>query len=66
MKLFEYRCPKCGNTFEEMVKNYDDEVKCPACGAIASKSYSGRIFTSTGRQSGACAGNCSTCDHHCK
>ena len=65
MKLFEYKCPKCGAIFEEMVKRYDDEVKCPICQAVAEKSYSGKIYTATGKDGGACTGNCSTCSQHC-
>ena len=66
MRLFEYKCPKCGKIFEEMVKNYNDEVKCPVCGEVAVKSYSGTMFTATGKQSGGCSGNCSACSHSCR
>lgn len=65
MKLFEYKCPECGNVFEEMVKSYDEEVKCPECGKPAEKNYSGKIYTSTGKGSGACTGNCATCGQRC-
>ena len=65
MKLFEYKCRTCGKVFEEMVKNYDDEVKCPVCGNVAEKNYSGTVYTQTGKQSGACSGNCATCSKSC-
>lgn len=65
MRLFEYKCQKCGKIFEEMVKKYDDEVECPDCGGVAQKNYNGVVYTSTGKASGACSGNCATCSHSC-
>jgi putative FmdB family regulatory protein len=34
MPLYEFRCPRCGETFEELVRNLEqaDEVVCPECG----------------------------------
>jgi len=33
--MYEYRCRKCGESFEELVRNAVDEAEltCPACGA---------------------------------
>lgn len=31
MPVFEYRCKKCGNEFEELVLNQNEKVKCPSC-----------------------------------
>ena len=39
MPFFEYKCAKCGKIFEEYVKKYDDEVKCPACGEKAERMH---------------------------
>lgn len=61
MPFFEYKCAKCGKIFEEYVKKYDDEVKCPACGEKAAKNYSGSVFSSTGKKPNGCTGNCKTC-----
>lgn len=35
MPMYEYRCRKCGESFEELVRNAGDEAElvCPACGA---------------------------------
>ena len=35
MPIYEYRCTKCGEQFERLVRNSDDEkdVECRACGS---------------------------------
>jgi putative FmdB family regulatory protein len=30
--LYEYRCPKCGERFEELVRAADGTPRCPSCG----------------------------------
>ncbi|MBQ8309083.1 MAG: hypothetical protein IJX96_04540 [Clostridia bacterium] len=32
MPFLQYKCQKCGKKFDELVKSYLDEVKCPDCG----------------------------------
>jgi len=34
MPLYEYRCPRCGHTFEQLVpaNRADGGTVCPACG----------------------------------
>lgn len=61
MPILQYKCPSCGKEFEELVKKYDDEVVCPACGAAAERSYSGTMFSSTGTHAKRCSGNCKNC-----
>ena len=61
MPFFEYKCRKCGKIFEEYVKKFDDEVKCPDCGETAEKNYSGAVYSSTGAKKINCTGNCKTC-----
>jgi putative FmdB family regulatory protein len=61
MPILQYVCPKCQNSFEELVKKFDSPVKCPACGAIANRSYSGEMFSATGKPAKKCSGNCKTC-----
>ena len=61
MPLLQYRCPKCGKQFEELVKKYTDEVKCPDCGSGAERSFCGEMYTATGKQAKKCSGNCKTC-----
>lgn len=33
MPLYEYRCQKCGEDCELLVRN-DNDVKCPQCGSM--------------------------------
>lgn len=32
MPLYEFQCEACGKDFEELVRNADEQVLCPACG----------------------------------
>ncbi len=61
MPVLQYRCGKCGKNFEELVKRFDEKVVCPACGAPAERSYSGEMFSATGKPTRKCSGNCRTC-----
>ena len=61
MPLLQYKCEKCGKRFDELVRSYLDEVKCPDCGGNTSRDYSGDMYSSTGKQSKKCSGNCKTC-----
>ncbi len=62
MPVFQYKCKKCGKSFEELVKKFDDEVHCPACGSPAERVWNGEMFSSTGKTSKKCSGNCKTCN----
>ena len=61
MPFLQYKCPSCEKRFDELVKTHTEEVKCPNCGEIAKRDYSGSMFSSTGAQSKKCSGNCKTC-----
>lgn len=61
MPVYEYQCEKCGRKFDEFVHSFDSEVRCPHCGGRGKRSYSGKMYSSTGKASGGCDGNCSTC-----
>lgn len=61
MPLLQYKCEKCGKRFDELVSSYKDEVKCPACDVIAVRDYSGEMYSSTGKATKKCSGNCKTC-----
>ncbi|MBR6703221.1 MAG: zinc ribbon domain-containing protein [Clostridia bacterium] len=61
MPLLQYKCQECGKRFDELVKSYLDEVKCPDCGGATSRDYSGDMFSSTGKTNKKCSGNCKTC-----
>lgn len=61
MPFLQYKCPKCNKEFEELVKNCLDEVFCPECRVRAERSYSGQMYSATGKQIKKCSGNCKTC-----
>ena len=61
MPFLQYKCPKCYKIFDELVKSYLDEVKCPDCGEVALRDYSGDMFSATGKPTKKCSGNCKTC-----
>ncbi|HAN86613.1 MAG TPA: FmdB family transcriptional regulator [Firmicutes bacterium] len=72
MPIFEYKCAKCGDKFEELVTACCTEVKCPKCGSKeVSKLFSafgfksGSTFaSSSGGSCGSCSGgSCGTCGH---
>ena len=61
MPLLQYKCPACGKQFEELVKNFAQPVLCPDCGKQAERSYSGEMYSATGKPTKKCSGNCKTC-----
>lgn len=61
MPILQYKCVNCNEKFEELVQQYDAEVKCPKCGAAARRDYSGSVYSATGTKSKHCGGNCKTC-----
>ena len=65
MPIFEFKCEKCGYVFDELVKSYKDGAICPRCRSNAERSYSGKMYSATGKASGGCSGNCSTCNSRC-
>ena len=50
MPIYEYRCRKCGNVFEEWVKTFDSpELEpCPKCGGDAERIISNTSFKLAG------------------
>ncbi len=61
MPLLQYRCKNCGIEFDELVKKYDDTVRCPKCGQTAERSFCGEMYSATGKTVKKCTGNCKTC-----
>ena len=61
MPVLQYRCTQCQKEFEELVKDCAEEVLCPECGTKAERSWSGRVYSSTGKPAKKCSGRCSTC-----
>ena len=50
MPIYEYRCKKCGNEFEELQSSNVKTMKCPKCGGTAAKKMSaaGFVFKGSG------------------
>lgn len=61
MPILEYKCPRCGKNFEELVKRYDEEAHCPDCGEKAHRVWSGKVYSATGKSTKQCGGDCSCC-----
>lgn len=68
MPLHEYRCRKCEEVFEELIRRDDDEatLACPRCGAKKPKRLMSAAAVSTGKsgaapcgapRGGGCGGN---------
>lgn len=70
MPIFEYRCPACEHTFEELVRK-DETVPCPKCGDKKPEklmSATAGHVQSTGRlpiQSACPPSNAPPCSPHC-
>lgn len=62
MPILQYKCPACGKEFEELVKSHGEEVLCPACGGKAERSWSGCMYSATGKPVKKCSGKCSECE----
>src|SRR5688572_30859232 len=75
--IYEYACMECESHFEELVRNGEQTVSCPECGAAkvlrqlstfavhgTSKqpSYSGPMGAGGGAGGGCCGGSCG-CGH---
>ena len=61
MPLLQYFCADCNLRFDELVKNFKDPVVCPRCGKKVERSYSGEVYSATGKKTIRCSGNCKTC-----
>ncbi len=61
MAFLQYKCSSCGKEFDELVKNSEQVVFCPNCKQVAQRSYSGTMYSQTGKTVKKCSGNCKTC-----
>ena len=43
MPIFNFKCDKCGNLFETLLKNRSEETECPKCGSRELTSAPNRI-----------------------
>lgn len=49
MPIYEYRCQKCENVFEEWLKNFDEAApECPQCGGQTERIMSNTTFVLKG------------------
>jgi len=62
MPMYEFRCRKCGATFEELVKRADEEVECPKCGSARLEKLFSRLgAVRCGSGSSELGSSCPTC-----
>ncbi|MCS7054762.1 MAG: zinc ribbon domain-containing protein [Thermoflexales bacterium] len=66
MALREYRCAKCGATFERLIRSTDEErrVTCPECGERRVRRLISR-FTAAGASRGQAAADGCGCGGSC-
>lgn len=57
MPLYEYRCTKCGMTFEEIQKVGETEAECPYCESKDTEKQLS-IFSGGGQSTGGGGGSC--------
>lgn len=63
MPIYEYRCPKCGNSVEKLVRSFDAEVNCPVCGERMERLLSSfSIKLESGLPGTTCCGRTERCD----
>lgn len=48
MPIYEYKCEKCYESFEKLVKNSKEKVVCPQCGSRPKKLMSSGSFKVNG------------------
>ena len=61
MPILSYQCKTCAFKFEELVKKHDEAIVCPKCGAPAERTWSGEMYSATGKPAKNCSGKCSEC-----
>ena len=70
MPIYEYACMECESHFEELVRNAEQAIACPECGAgnvlkqmssFAVAGVSSQQRSSSGGGGGCCGGSCGTC-----
>ena len=50
--IYEFRCQHCGHVFDELCSVGTNEMKCPQCCSISTKSSGGYMSNSTGLPNG--------------
>ena len=62
MPIFEYRCRKCGKTFEEIISgDRDKKLPCPSCQSLETEKMMSVIGgISMGKATGPCGSSCAS------
>ena len=64
MALIDFKCDRCGEKFEEIVKLSDrNDIKCPKCGSSDIRQiFEGKCSSVGSSKGGGCSGgSCSCC-----
>ncbi len=70
MPIYEYRCEKCGEVFEALVKIGEDNTACPKCNVkgatrifstFSARSSDGRSIAGDSNCSSCSSSNCDSC-----
>ena len=70
MPIYEYACMECESHFEELVRNAEQAVACPECGAgnvlkqmssFAVAGVSAQARSNSAGGGGCCGGSCGSC-----
>jgi len=64
MPIFEYNCRRCDKSFEQLVLNVKETVRCPACDSNAVEKQLS-VFSSPGSDSQASARGCGCTPQTC-
>ncbi|HMA66160.1 MAG: FmdB family zinc ribbon protein [Fibrobacterota bacterium] len=62
MPIFEYKCTKCGNKFEELVSgDRNKAIPCPSCKSMETEKLMSAVGTiSMGKSMGPCGTSCAS------
>lgn len=58
MRLYEFRCTKCQQEFEDLVRSEQDSVHCPQCGSPKVHRILSAVRRQGGRSEAAGASSC--------
>ncbi len=67
MPIYEYACMECESHFEELVRNAQQAVACPECGAgnvlkqLSTFAVAGVSSQKPSGGGGCCGGSCGSC-----
>ena len=66
MPMYQYVCPTCGKTFEELLPiDQRDSAVCPACGGKVRRAFEGSCSFGPMKYQGERPAHCEGCPHAC-